>query len=381
MNNIGKLNSSRSRIFCLLFSTVFVIFTNSNAFTQKHSKKIKVSQFEIESSLATLYDNNILKYSDKYLERFRNREDEGRFHIKTYDDIVLVPSLEVFSSFNVLKNLKSKINAAFTHRLFLNNDIKSWDYISFGFQQYVTKRAYFKFSCNYLPHFYVRHFRDRQWVAVYGYTPETFQPFSFRKKEYEFLVQNTFCINTRVRLTLAKSSCFHNKHFTEYDCRNSSYGITLYQPLHEKVKIEAAYEFATSKAKGYDASYETKVTSKGPDASYKEDDFNLLINWKLPFLFKHEQDVEAECGYSIRYYSSKFPMEWDEEHAGRVDKNLRLSLTYSVNLQKQLKISGFYNWLNRDSYTSAKENQMYLSDEKNYNQSLVGLKITYKLKI
>jgi len=39
--------------------------------------------------LSTLYDDNILRYSDKYLGRFAWGEDEGRFHIETTDDLVL----------------------------------------------------------------------------------------------------------------------------------------------------------------------------------------------------------------------------------------------------------------------------------------------------
>ncbi len=49
----------------------------------------KVDHWRINLSLSPYYDSNILKYSEKYIERFKNGEDEGRFHINRIDDLTL----------------------------------------------------------------------------------------------------------------------------------------------------------------------------------------------------------------------------------------------------------------------------------------------------
>jgi hypothetical protein len=357
------------------------MFLCAHISAQTSGTKRKLPPVEINFNLSSYYDNNILKYSDKYLERFKNREDEGRFHIKTYDDLVLNPSIELITTLPIFKKRKTRINLEFNRRQYLVNDIKTWNYYTFGIEQSLSKRINLKFEYNYLPHFYVRHFRDKQWVALYGYTSETFQPFGFSKNDYSLYGQYLLFKDTRLRLIFGHADYFHNQHFTEYNCANNSIAFKLLKPLFKKFRVELGYQFEKSKAKAYDASYQTKETSQGPDASYAEDEFNCMVNYRLPSIFKLSHAIEGETFYANRYFSSKFPLEYDEEHAGRVDHNLRFLLTYSVILPNQMKISAFYNWFKRDTETSAVVNQAYLSDEKDYNQSLIGLKIVYKLKI
>jgi hypothetical protein len=352
---------------------------NSNVLAQQKSRK-KVLQFDAELRLATIYDDNILKYSEKYLERFLNHEDEGRFHIKTYDDIILYQSVDLSSTFRIFGNLKSKINFDFSNNVYTINDIKNWYYASLGFQQYLTKRASFKFFYSYIPDFYVRHFRDEDWVEIYGYTPETFVPFGFSKDNYGFWIQNTFFRNTRIRLGMDYSTYYYNKHYTEYDSKNFIYAINLYQQVIKNLRLEFGYNYITSDAKGYDEPNENKENSDDSDASYEEDGFRFAFSWQLPRFKKLDHDLDVEFVFEKRYYTTTHYLELDPEHAGRVDDVFQMNFTYSVMLFKSWKLSAFYNFFFRDTNTSAVENQAYLSAEKDYRQSQIGLEVTYNLK-
>ena len=159
------------------------------------------------------------------------------------------------------------------------------------------------------------------------------------------------------------------------------YGIQLYQPIHKKIKLEAAYQFITSDAKGYDASVETPETTDGPDATYVEDRFTLGLAWQLPRLLKRNHSLDAKCSFQNRYYSSKHPLEIDLLHAGRVDKNIRLYFNYKIKLNKSMQLKAYYYWYMRDTETGAEENKIYVSDEKDYRQNLIGLEFIYKIKI
>jgi hypothetical protein len=366
------------KICLLLLICVFSLLI-SDALAQKKSNK-KSLQFEAELSFATIYDDNILKYSDKYLNRFLNQEDEGRFHIDTYDDVILYQSVDLSSTFRIFGKLKSKINFDFNNNLYVVNGIKNWYYASLGFQQYFTKRASFKFFYSYLPNFYVRHFRDDDWVDIYGYTPETFVPFGFSKDNFGFWIQNTFFRNTRIKLSLDYSKYYYNKHYTEYDSKNFLYAINLYQQVYKNLKLEVGYHFVTSDAKGYDQPGENKENSDDSDASYEEDGYRLGITWQLPRIKKFDHTLDAEFEFEKRYFTSKHYLELDREHAGRIDDVFQMDFTYSIKLSKSLKLSAFYNYYLRDTYTSAVENQEYLSAEKDYRQNQVGLKISYNLK-
>ena len=94
--------------------------------SKKKKKKKKVKHFEVRIGLTTSYDNNILKYSDKYLDRFMNNEDPGRFHIETYDDMIINPYILGDYTFKIFKNVNTKINASFSPRFYLVNGIKNW---------------------------------------------------------------------------------------------------------------------------------------------------------------------------------------------------------------------------------------------------------------
>ena len=372
----GRCNPHR--MFILLLTIVFLL-PAFNAFSQKKSKKKKPS-FELRFKLATIYDDNILKYSDQYLQRFMNGEDEGRFHIKTYDDVIFYTGLKFTSTFRIFGKQKSKFEIEYSRRTYAVNSIKDWNYYYVGFQQFLPERFSIKISYSFIPIFYVRHFRDEQWIAIYGYNPFVFQPYAFSKDYYGFSIQKVFFKNTRLKLSFNYALYYHNKHYTEYDSKNLYYGFSLFQPIHKNVRLEIGYQFVNSDAKGYDAAYETPESTLGPDATYAEDKFTFGVLWQLPKVRKIKHSVNVKCGFQSRYYSSKHPLEIDRLHAGRVDRNLRLYFNYNVKLNKSMKLRAYYYWYGRNSETSAELNKTFISNEKDYRQNIFGLEFIYNLK-
>jgi hypothetical protein len=374
MKTLTTINKALSKYSACLAALLFISSIAGTVSAQTKEKK-KVKPFEVGIGLSGAYDNNILKYSDKYLERFMNNEDEGRFHIKTYDDIIVKPSLQIAYSFNVFKKQKSKINLSANYSSYVLNDVKNWSFFTAGFQQNFAKKASVRIYYSYVPEFYVRHFRDSDRTEVYGYIPETFVPFSFSKDDYGIWVQNTFFKNTRVRLSLNYNQYFHNTHFTEYDCDNFVYGILINQPVTKKLKVEFSYEFTTSDAKATDADPELDA-----DADNECDLFALDIAWQLPAVLKLKHELSAGADFSKRYYITNNYIEWDPEHAGRVDNVLNLQVNYNVKLTKALELNAFFKWFGRDSRTTSDKNSEYVSEEKDYTQYQVGLELDYGFK-
>ncbi len=364
-----------------LLLAILLLSGGGDLFAQKKKSKKKTNYWNVEFSLASTYDDNILKYSDKYLDRFMNNEDEGRFHIDTYDDIIINPSMKVSYSKKIFGKRKSKFDALFSPKKYVNNDVKSWSSLSIGYRQYLTRKASFKLSYDHIPEFYVRHFRDDDWTEVYGYTPITFQPYSFSKNSYSFSIQNTFLKNTKLSYAITYIQYFHNEHFTEYDCINLVHAFNLTQPLSKKVKVVLGYYFTNSDAKGYDESFETKINTDDSDASYAEDRFNVAINWSLPRVLKKRHSLNIEGRLINRYFSSPHFLENDPIHAGRVDDNINFFVSYSLTISKQLKLSVYNKFLYRDSYTLAEPNKSYVSDEKDYRQNQTGFKLSYSFSL
>jgi hypothetical protein len=381
-------------LFLLLFTLLMVLNAGDalsqekSKETKEKSKKKKKSTYEVKVSLDAKYDDNILKYSEKYLERFMNGLDYGRFHIETYDDVILTPSVSVAGNFKIFGKLNSRFNADFSHNQYIVNNIKTWDYFSLGYQQNLTKKASFKILYSYIPEFYVRHFRDEDLVRIYGYTPETFVPFSFSKDNLGFWIQNTYFKNTRIRLTFSYAKYYHNQHYTEYDCDNLTYGIQIIQPVNKTIKLEAGFEYTTSNAKGYDnttiegfyTTEETKENSDDADATNREESYWLGCSWQIPDVLKLKHSLDAKIGYDRRNYTTDDGPIEDPEHAGRLDQNMNLAFTYSLRLNKKFSVSAYYKFFGRDSSTSSIINSNYVSNEKDYKQNQVGLSISYNLK-
>lgn len=363
-----------------IFILILIVQVGGIHDVHAQKKKKKTASFSFNASLGTTYDDNILKYSDKYLERFMNREDEGRFHIDTYDDVILSPSIKFAYTYKLFGKQKTILNADFSHKQYMRNDIKNWSSMTLGIRQYTKYRMSFKAYYSYIPRFYVRHFRDHDWIELYGYTPETFQPYAFSKESYSIYGQKYLFKNTRIRLDFSYMRYFHNEHFTEYDCINILFGGKIYQNITKKLKLTAGYKYITSDAKGTPGIDEDPTITKATDASYVEDGYELQLAYSLPRIYKKRNSLTAKATYAKRYYSSTHPLELDREHAGREDKNLRLYFTYKITLNKSFNVSLFYNYYVRDTETTALENTEYLSNEKDYNQNLTGIQISYSLK-
>ncbi|MHC1774576.1 MAG: hypothetical protein AB9834_04100 [Lentimicrobium sp.] len=364
----------------LAFVILLSVFT-CNGISAQSSKGRQKPGLNISAGLTTFYDNNILKYSDKYIDRFLNNQDEGRFHIKTYDDIILSPEIDLSSSYKLIGKLNTTLSAGYRLNAYIVNSNVNRSYWSVGLRQHITRKASIKISWDYIPEYYVRHFRDDDWVEIYGYTPETFKPFSFSKDNYSAEFINTFLRNTRLKLIFDYSNYYYNSHFTEYDCNNKAFEINLRQPLNKDLRIEAGYTYTLSKAKGYDEPGETNQTSDDSDGSFEDDSFLFRVLWDLPDFKKHKHSLDAKIELGKRYYSSEKSIFVDPLHAGRFDENLRLNGTYSFDISKSFALTVFYNWFGRDASSVSEENKLYISGEKDYKQSQVGLSLNYRMKL
>ncbi|MCF8367958.1 MAG: hypothetical protein K9G76_02875 [Bacteroidales bacterium] len=363
-----------------VFCALYFLAINSLEAQEKKSKKNKLD-IEVQVNLGASYDDNILKYSDKYLDRFLNGEDEGRFHIDTYDDMIFLTALQLTSTHKFFGKNKTVFDVDAAQRTYLVNNVKNWNNFSVGIRQYMPNRISFKFSYSYIPEFYVRHFRDEVWVDEYGYVPISFQPYAFSKDDYDFWIQKYFFKGTRLKFSISHALYFHNEHYTEYDSKDMYYGMYIYQQVLKNLRLEFNYMYVTSDAKGYDAAYETLENTNGPNATFEEDRITAGLFWKLPKLQKKKQDFSAKIAFLNRYYQSPHPVEIDELHAGRVDKNIRMYFNYQITLNKSMKLEAFYNWYFRDTETTSDINREFVSDEKDYLQNTVGIEFTYDFKL
>jgi hypothetical protein len=383
--HIAYQNSAGFRIVTLFILTVFLVAGSLSAQTdnlkEKKEKKITIKpDISLEFENRMFYDDNILKYSDKYLERFLNREDEGRFQINTYDDVIERPSIKINARQKLFKNQTTDVQFLFNRSFYLNNSIKSWSYMSMGIDQTITKKSRVNFSYSYIPHFYIRHFRDEDYVFFLGYVPEAFTPMSFSKESFDLYYQRNFLKNTTLRLTLGYTRYFHNVHYIEYDCNDFSYELRMIQPLNRKVRLTASYSFTNSKANAFDEKHESFGNSDDADASFYDNSGSASVRWTLPSYFKLNHSLNVDLSLGKKVFTTEHFVEMDQLHVGRVDYNYRASLLYRVKLSKSLSGTVFYNFLGRTTTSRSEINREFIALEKNYKQNQTGFSLIYNYK-
>jgi hypothetical protein len=330
-----------------------------------------LKNWRLEFGLSSSYDGNALRYSDKYLERFERQEDEGRFHIATRDDLILTNSLRTVATLEILDNALTQVATTFRHYSYTSNSLKDWSYYSMSFRQELGQRMAVGVAYEYVPEFYIKHYRDEDWVEHFGNSSKTFQPFEYRKDEISGWLQKMFFGNTRVRALLSYGRYFHNQHFTEYDSKYKQVGFEIGQPVISRLKVVAGYSFAASHAGG-DA--ET-------DPSFDEDKYSLSVQWQLPSIVGRSNLLVIDGEYAYCCFTSKRSADADRLHAGRWDRDYRMSLVYTVQLSGRILLDLRYEWHQRNASTSAVLNAEYLAEDKDFNQHQIGIEAKYVVNI
>ena len=329
-----------------------------------------LSSWSIEVGMSSMYDDNILRYSDKYLTLFHERQDEGRFHVSTRDDLVLVSSFRGSATLQLVNTYPTTIAAEFRQRTFAGNGVKDWSSYDVSVRQGMGKQLSAGIGYNYAPYFYVRHYRDADWVSRDGYVPESFQPFDYAKDEFEGWIQRTLFKNTRVRAHASYARYFYNEHFTEYDCTNKSFGAEVGQSLSKSLRLDCRYDFVRSGAEG----------DANTDASYEEDVFGLRATWRLPDLLGRDNSLRIAGEYARRCFTTTHAPEVDPLHAGRFDHDHRVSMSYECRPLKKFSFALTSVWQWRDARTNAEQNAQYLSAERDFRQFQIGLEVKYIIR-
>jgi len=378
---IQKTNSHRLRACLLLFNALLIFFLfNENIFAGDDPEN-KIQSWSVNLSLGSYYDSNILKYSGKYLNRFLNGQDEGRFHIDSYDDFIFEYSASLNYSNRMFGNLLTIFGAGFDSDAYTVNSVKSWFTYDFFWRQYVSTSLSFLLSYSHIPEYYVRHFRDEDLVDSLGFTPETFKPYEFTKDELSFWVQNIFSWKTtRARLYFSYMRYFLNQSYTEYDSKDFLFGFRVFQRLSEDLDLNFGYLYGTSAATGFDEPGETKEISNDADASNYEHTYTAGLGLRLPRIFSLNNEITLDAQYQLANYTTDDNPVSDPLHSGRYDHHYRVFLNYNLDILSNLFLTVFYNWMGRDSSTSSEVNKEYVSNEKDYTQYRVGINVNYLIK-
>jgi hypothetical protein len=378
MTGSKKVNFFSGLMF-LLSIVLFLFFISSeNIFAQKKPQK-KTDNWTVNLSFSPFYDSNILKYSEKYIERFKNLQDEGRFHINRIDDLALNYSIDIVYTTEFFGKQKSFLGAGYNSNIYTYNSINTWSSYNIFWRQGISGTTSFNLSYSYIPRFYVRHFRDDDWVRYYGFTPVTFQPYEFSKDDFSLWVQQIApWKTTRARFYFSYMRYYLNKAYTEYDSDDFLFGVRFFHSFGKSLEINAGYAYSISYAKGYDEPGETRENSDDSDATNYDHNYRAGFDLKLPKVFSFNNNISFTAQYQRTFFTTDNFVELDLLHAGRYDYNYRLFVNYNLQVTSNLSLTVYYNWMKRESGSPSDINNAYISDEKDYTQYRMGMSFNYQ---
>ena len=124
---------------------------------------------DFSAGIATSYDDNILGYSERDLFAFQYRLNPPRFALKTTDDVVLAPYVEIAWEPDSIRS--NSLLARLTANRYATNTIRD-NYESFlQWRMWPRRRLRLTISGSYLPSYYMRRYADDEVVVPYPQLP------------------------------------------------------------------------------------------------------------------------------------------------------------------------------------------------------------------
>jgi len=357
----------RLRFFFIL---ILLCVAASPQFFAKGKKKKKTRAIKTSFEVFTFYDNNILRYSDYYIDKFLSGENGGRFHVNTFDDLIIAPQATIAYGKRFFRGSYSEISFGAKYNKFFVNSIKDWGKYAFALRHVFPTRTTFSFEYSFIPKYYIRHYRDKEWVEAYGYGEDAFKEYSFRKDDFSFVLKQRVMKVLELKLYYDYGKYYYNKYFTEYDATRNLVGARMFYDFSRKLKVNFGVKYSFSDARG----------KKNVDPTYDEYKFYFGFTFVPPKIYGFGNSVTALAIYGTRNYLSPFSPANDPVHSGRNDEYFQMFFNYKFSITKRSDLIFYANYNKRDSGTSWSETNDFVAREKSFDQFKIGVKYQYEIK-
>jgi hypothetical protein len=270
----------------------------------------------VRVTYSTTYDDNILKYSARDLQRFETNTELTPSEITTTDDWVNSFGLRVYADLDISKKIKFRPYYSAKVNLYAVNPVNNYQSHYFLGRFSYRYRYYLFLQYFYMPGYYLRIYRDRDTNEFHSCRFDMYQPavrFRYRLSPYEIEGEG------------GREYIYYNKFFTEYDTEAYFLGVNGTYSGIQDLTLSLGYRFKSADNIGF--SQNSLLPSTDPlsdaeygDGTYEEDQYSFDISYLLPIEFYWDWKVNFSFSRSIRYYQSTQSLSQDPFHVGRKDR-------------------------------------------------------------
>ena len=335
------------------------------------SSTFRMSGLRLE--ITSNYDDNILRYSDRDLERFENNTEYYPSKLTTVDDWeneftakAYFESRSVFS-----RPLKIKYFGKFAH--YYRNSFRNYTNHTLLLSQYITRNLEIHFKYFYMPDYYLREYRDRDLNEYHSC--------SFDDNQARLGINYRFSKKTEMTVQTQFEQIYYNQYFTEYDSELMLYEGILEHKFSLDFRVNLKIGFCVSDNIGYEPSADSAESSlfeedtEYGDCSYEEEIYQAEIRYRMKKLLGEDTWFTLQYKLRHRIYTSDNSLDIDPFHAGRLDNRHRAILEISRSLSPRLNTALKYTleWRTTESDCQS------VIKAKKFQQNVFSLSLTYKL--
>jgi hypothetical protein len=329
---------------------------------------------EWRAEVGAAYDSNIFRYSDDDVEDFLDGRRRERFPFEYMDDLRLEPSLDLSFVREQPGRRRTDLRLSADYRLAAVNTDKSFAKLGAGVSE--SEEGLGRASLEYyaIPRYYIRDLWDPD--ADGGYRSCEFSKYAVKLGG---VTDFAHVVNLEGSAQYDRSD--YGPDFVEYDADAWTTGLTAIVRPFAGLRLDGAYAFRRSVARGYDEVGESRETSDDSDASYQQDTYSLRSRWDLARLRRGAGRGLVPAVLVLggrldrRFYSTDRSPEDDPYHAGREDSYVTLWLRGAWRLTDATTLEGFYALRTRSAESTFNEEIGALKD---YTAHRVGVRLIFE---
>ena len=331
--------------------------------------KFSSLRFEIISN----YDDNILRYSDRDIDRFVDQTEYSLSKISSTDDWKNDFRLKFYFDGPRIFKKPLKIRYFVKTSSYFKNSFKNYLNHAVYIRQEVRKIVEFDFKYFFMPEYYLREYNDRDL--------DEYHSCYFADEQIRFGISVKPMKSIEIGLQVEDETLYYNKNFTEYDSESRFSNVYYIQKIGKDISIAFNYGFKESDNIGYIPVVTSLIypevveDSEYGDSSYESDIYEVSLGYRLRS--KSGKDTNFALGYKLRnrFYTTDNLLNDDPFHAGREDKrsNLSFDITQELSDRVDFGISYLRDWRKVDSLSET------VSDIKDFKQNIYSLTLSFKL--
>ncbi|MEZ4388419.1 MAG: hypothetical protein R3D98_12770 [Candidatus Krumholzibacteriia bacterium] len=264
-----------------------------------------------------IYDDNVYTLHPQAIDDFLVGLDPGLPRMKSYDDFVFAPTLDLSAERQFWSLGKTRLRFKVKRWMYTVNPIKTNTDFDAYVRQYFGGSRSLELYLHHAPEQYIRQLGDR---SPYGGVSED-REFRFTRNIVNLTWRHTLSRDLSYSVTAESNMRYYNKPFMENDVATWELrGSVAYRFFARKLRVTVDYSFEDAAGRGYDSVDESHDHSDDSDPGYHRDLYRLGLDLKTPWLRPLADDVGVAYLFMDYYYTTTKDLFDSPYQVGRRDK-------------------------------------------------------------